>query len=90
MTHPDPERPGIWYYGGRKVTQFWLKRAGSFGDGLRARVNGRRVYWSSHFPIPGGVAFENFELNEQFQPGQRSWFGITPATPEELLRDSTI
>jgi hypothetical protein len=85
-TVPDPNQPGYWHYAGRKVTQFWLKRAGSFDGALRVKVNARRVYWASHFPIPGGVAFENFELVEPFRPGERLWFGITPRTPEELLQ----
>ena len=38
----------------------------------------------SRRPIPGGIAFENFELRERFYDGQRFVFGITPKTPEEL------
>jgi len=83
---PDPDRPFFWYYRGRTLTQFWMKRAGTFQEALAARVNARRVYWASQFPIPGGVAYENFELVEPFEAGQRFWFGLTPRTPEELLR----
>ncbi len=85
-TVPDPSQPWFWHYAGRKVTQFWLKRAGSFDEALRVKVNARRVYWASRFPIPGGVAFENFEMVEPFRPGQRFWFGITPLLPEDLLQ----
>jgi hypothetical protein len=35
----------------------------------------------SRHPIPGGVAFENFEMRERFRPGQRIVFGITHRTP---------
>ena len=48
-------------------------------------VGRRRVrYWRSRHPIPGGIAFENFELRERFHDGQRSVFGITRRTPGEL------
>ena len=40
--------------------------------------------WKSRHPIPGGVAFENFEMRERFRPGQRFVFGITRRTPGEL------
>ena len=36
-------------------------------------------------PIPGGIAYENFELTEPFQFGQSYIFGITPLSPEELI-----
>ena len=26
--------------------------------------------------IPGGIAFENFELRIPFKPGRRLWFGV--------------
>jgi len=83
---PDAARPWFWKYAGRKVTQFWMKRAGTFAEGLAARANARRVYWAGDFPIPGGVAYENLELVEPFEPGRRFWFGITPRTPDQLLR----
>lgn len=47
-------------------------------------LNGRHTYWMSRHPIPGGVAFENFEMRERFHPGQRFIFGITRRTPGEL------
>jgi hypothetical protein len=74
----------LWYYGGRKVTQYWRRSAGTFRDDLHAAVNGRYTYWLSRRPIPGGVAFENFELRERFQEGQTFTFGITSRTPGEL------
>ena len=35
-------------------------------------------------PIPGGVAYENFELEAPFEPGQEFCFGIIPGTPATL------
>lgn len=73
-----------WYYGGAKVTQYWRKPKGAFRDDLHAVVNARHTYWQSAQPIPGGVAFENFELRERFYDGQCFVFGITRRTPAEL------
>ena len=74
----------LWYYGGEKVTQYWRKPQGTFRDDLHAAVNARYTYWQSRQPIPGGVAFENFELRERFHEGQRFVFGVTRRTPEQL------
>jgi hypothetical protein len=73
-----------WHYAGVKVTQYWRIPPGDHLDGLQAVVNGRLTYWRSRQPIPGGIAFENFELREKFQQGQRFIFGITRATPAGL------
>jgi len=82
--HPAPELPWLWHYPGRQLTQYWRKAPGEYDDTLRAQVNARRVYWASRLPIPGGVAFENFELVERFVPGRASVFGLTPRAPCEL------
>jgi hypothetical protein len=74
----------LWHYAGSRVTQYWLKETGTFRDDLQVVVNGRYTYWRSSRPIPGGVAFENFELRELFYDGQRAIFGITKQTPQEL------
>ena len=74
----------LWHYAGRKVTQYWMKPSGAFHDDLHAVVNGRYTYWLSQRPVPGGIAFENFELRERFYDGQRFVFGITDRTPLEL------
>ncbi len=74
----------FWCYRGRKVTQFWRKPAGGFNEDLQVAVNARYTYWGSEKPIPGGVAFENFEMRERFHAGQRFIFGITRQTPQEL------
>jgi hypothetical protein len=74
----------LWHYAGRKVTQYWAQEAGAVRNDLRAVVNARYTYWRSTRPIPGGVAFENFELQERFYDGQTFIFGITSKTPLEL------
>jgi len=74
----------LWHYAGCKVTQYWAKEADAFRGDLHAVVNGRYTYWRSSRPIPGGIAYENFELRERFYDGQKSSFGITRQTPREL------
>lgn len=73
-----------WRYRGSPVTQYWRRPAGTWRDDVHAAVNGRYTYWMSRHPIPGGVAYENFELRERFHPGQRFAFGITRRTPAAL------
>jgi len=70
-------KPHFWDYKGVKVTQYWRKRAGESKGDIACAVNGRFVYWGSKQPIPGGIAFENFELREPFRSGQTFVFGIT-------------
>lgn len=53
---------------------------------ITGQVNGRYSYWLSSSPIPGGIAFENFELVENFQIGASYRFGLYPGKPEELIR----
>jgi hypothetical protein len=45
------------------------------------RVNGRRVYWASHDVVPGGIAYENFDVRQRYVPGQTFIFGITDKSP---------
>lgn len=73
--------PPHWRYSGRPATHYW---ATADVPGLVARVNGRSVYWGDHGPIPGGVAYENFELEAPFREGQELRFGVTPARPSAL------
>ena len=77
--------PGGWSFRGKVSTQYWRKYPGTAQKDLRVKVNGRATYWGSHAPIPGGVAFENFELIESFKPGIESWFGITLKTPRHRV-----
>ena len=75
-------KPGFWDYRGTKVVQYWRKSATEVNPGLVCAVNGRFSYWMSKQPIPGGIAFENFELREPFKSGQTSIFGISRSMPE--------
>jgi hypothetical protein len=86
-------RSGWRYRPGYKLTQYWKKEAADVDPSLRLRVNGRAYYWSmaskdkSHYiKIPGGAAFENFELRENFKPGQKFYYGLTRKTAAALLR----
>lgn len=81
--YPFPGRQS-WHYGGYPVTQYWKKPRARAGEELAAAVNARHTYWQTRRPIPGGVAFENFELRERFREGQVFTFGITRKTPAEL------
>src|SRR6266436_213798 len=84
---PFPDS-NLWYYGGIKVTQYWKKPKGTFRGDLKAVVNGRSTYWQSRRAVPGGIAFENFELRESFYDGQCFVFGVTPKSPKDLGIDS--
>ncbi|WP_257667314.1 hypothetical protein [Parapedobacter tibetensis] len=75
-----------------KLTQYWKKEKREADPSLVVRVNGRARYWSggsgdvSHYMrIPGGPSFENFELREKYNPGQRFYYGLTKKTPEEII-----
>ena len=85
--YPFPGRQ-IWHYDGCGGTQYWKKPHGTVGGDLRAAVNARYAYWRTRQPIPGGVAFENFELRERFHEGQTFIFGITRQTPVQLGFDA--
>jgi hypothetical protein len=90
---PDEQEPrevwplptNVWHHDGRWMAQFWLKPRGSHDRSLQCRVNGRRVYWAGDVPIPGGIAFENFEFREDFRPGQEVWFGYTAESPAKAF-----
>lgn len=76
-----------------KVVQYWRKEAGHYDPSLHVRVNGRARYWTGgsrdkekYIDIPGGPAFENFELREKYYAGQQFYFGISRKTAEELLK----
>lgn len=73
--HPATNRH--WKYAGKRAVQSW--RASDPAEQLAALVNGRRVYWASQAPIPGGMSFENFELKEPFKQGREFVFDIEPA-----------
>jgi hypothetical protein len=73
--------PPWWRYVGRPATQYWRTKR---HPKLRVRVNARRTYWGTTAEIPGGIAFENFELIAPFQSGQEFRFGVTDKPPQAL------
>jgi len=86
----DPERatyaPGTfmgWKYNGLVATQTWRREAPRLL--MRGCVNARTQYWASQSPIPGGIAFENFELVEPFESGATFWFGVWPGCDLSVL-----
>lgn len=79
-----PSTAPHWKYVGKKATQYWYCPKPS--NSLEGIVNGRFTYWASKSPIPGGIAYENFEYTELFQNGQSYIFGITSESPEELIK----
>ena len=87
---PNPVAPGWAYRGSFPLTQYWRKPASQPIDpALQVRVNGRRLYWASHNPIPGGLAYENFDLLEPFTEGQELIFGLTRRSPADVARGRT-
>jgi hypothetical protein len=73
-----------WRYRLPKLTQYWRVPAHDIEPDLRVRVNGRRVYWASHDPLPNGAAFENFEVRQRYRAGQVFVFGVTDKAPWQL------
>ena len=73
-----------WEYRSVPLTQYWRVPAKEVGPSLRLRLNGRRVYWQTRREIPGGIAFENFELRSRFAAGQTFIFGLSRKGPAEL------
>jgi hypothetical protein len=72
---------GHWHYPLPKLTQYWRIAAHDIEPDLRVRVNGRRVYWASHDLVPGGIAYENFDVRQRYVSGQTFIFGITAEPP---------
>ena len=75
-----------------KLTQYWRVDAAGYDPSLQVRVNGRAKYWSGgsgdktkYMAIPGGPAFENFELREKYFPGQKFYFGLSMKSAGELI-----
>jgi len=82
--------PGHWNFVGARATQYWHLKKEEARSGTVARVNGRYTYWMSKRPIPGGISFENFELERPFRNGEKSTFGITTSAltiAKSLLAD---
>ncbi|MPY90797.1 MAG: hypothetical protein GEU99_23155 [Luteitalea sp.] len=79
-----PAKPW-WTYTSIKLTQYWRVPAWHIQPDLRVKVNGRRVYWNSTDPIPGGPSFENFEVRQRYVPDQMFIFGLTPTSPRDFV-----
>ncbi|HEY9534016.1 MAG TPA: hypothetical protein VIQ77_05745 [Mucilaginibacter sp.] len=76
-----------------KLTQYWRKDGSNYDPSLQVRVNGRVKYWAVASPdpkqyvkLPGGPAFENFELREKYYPGQKFIFGLSRKSVAEILK----
>jgi hypothetical protein len=82
--NPDFTAADHWRYRLGRFTQYWRVPAAEVQPNLRVRVNGRRVYWNSQAPVGGGIAFENFEVRQTYQPGQVFVFGIAAQEPWEM------
>ncbi len=73
-----------WKYEGKFATQYWYSNKPD--PSLVGLVNGRKVYWASKSPIPGGIAYENFEMKEPFRQGAKYVFGIVLTDPETFVK----
>ncbi|UJP09741.1 hypothetical protein L2X99_15275 [Microbacterium sp. KUDC0406] len=65
-----------WRFIGRRARQTW--RVDDPHPDLRAQVNARWSYWASASEIPGGPAYENFEIVEPFRQGAAFRFAVEP------------
>jgi hypothetical protein len=74
-------KPSWWTYRSIRLTQYWRVPAKDIQPDLRVKVNGRRFYWMTQTTVPGGAAFENFELRQRYVPGQVFVFGLTTQEP---------
>ncbi len=75
-----------------KLTQYWKKPSQDADSSLTIRVNGRAKYWSGgsenkldYINIPGGAAFENFELRDTYQAGEKFIFGLSLLNAKQLI-----
>lgn len=65
-----------WHFLGRRAVQTW--RVDDPHPDLEVLVNARWAYWASASPIPGGPAYENFEIAEPFRQGAAFRFSVEP------------
>jgi hypothetical protein len=75
-----------------KLTQYWRVDSAGYDPSLQVRVNGRAKYWggdspdkSKYMDVPGGPAFENFELRENYHTGQKFYFGLSMKPAKDLI-----
>jgi hypothetical protein len=71
-----PDVAEHWHYAGRRASQTWT--AADPDPSLELLLNARASYWASTAPIPGGPAFENFELRERFRDGRPFRLSVEP------------
>lgn len=90
---PQHQKENWRYRPSYKVNQYWKKSYNEADESLRIRVNGRAAYWAGgsrnkedYIYIPNGPAFENFEMREDFHPGQKFIFGISRDSVEEISK----
>jgi hypothetical protein len=65
-----------WKYQGKQGLQGWKSERPD--PKLQVWVNGRYTYWAGISPIPGGIAFENFEMVAPFRQGDEFIFSVVP------------
>jgi len=65
-----------WHFLGNRARQTW--RVDDPHPDLEVLVNARWSYWASAAEIPGGPAYENFEIVEPFRQGAASRFSVDP------------
>lgn len=75
VEYADDTSPG-WRFTGRRAAQSW--RVDDPHPDAEVWVNARWAYWASASPIPGGPAFENFEIVEPFRQGAAFRFTVAP------------
>lgn len=63
-----------WHFVGRLARQAWI--VDDPHPELEVLVNARWSYWASASPIPGGPAYENFEVVEPFRQGASLRFRV--------------
>lgn len=63
-----------WHFLGERARQTWI--VDDPHPDLEVLVNARWAYWASASPIPGGPAFENFEIFEPYREGASYRFRV--------------
>jgi hypothetical protein len=76
-----PDTRSHWKYLGDQARQGWKSEQPD--PRLEVWVNGRYTYWASQSPIPGGIAFENFEMVSPFRQGEEFIFSVEPRQETE-------
>ena len=54
-------------------------------DSVAVQVNARWAYWASTSPIPGGPAYENFEVVDDYRDDEEFVYWCEPYTDEADL-----